>query len=866
MAGGAYRSSSARAAGAKRDPYVTRIIVMVDEATEPGITDEEGERRRVELVNIVQSGGNNMYDARSESRVSGGQAVAFAVRKRLKSEDEVAVLNTLTLLDELMRTCPYFYRFVANDKFFRRLWRFVVPDYKDGVKAIIPFVGKNKSNLGMRLTGGGAELAERVLILIRAWAEELSVMYNGRYDPDAGFLIERYNNKRARVKFPEVPSTPLPWVCPITNDTSAASAQAVYHSTRNQAFGRGSGPSAPPLPKSLSLSEVENTVNLFENLLEKAADMDEIRGDLCKDLATRCRLISNNIDEMSMRMDKEEDLTRAIHVSELLHRSLATYDRSIETGELARSIPIVDGMSLHSEDEGYEPSSVPRYPGERLDSDLRRDREDSDLRRQRRDEPLLSSGESDFDESEGSRGRVRRQDSDAEDMYDEAQPRRGGERDAPQSSVKSRSVRKAKASASSKPPSRKASHKKSAANSSRKPEKSSKASSVAEEGRKNGAAKQILVDVDAAPSVEGNSSSTSSSSLDDPEKTGGAFTMLAERYQSSNPNQSLASSSSSAAAGGAAGAVSTQMMASGKNSMTVGEAGSNAGAPQAQHQHQQGPGQMSPMHLPFPYSPMVMMPNPMAMYGSVNPMSTQDPNPVYSAYNTINPSLFYGTVNPLAFSGMGHAPPSAPPMPSQAPLQVHSQAPAPHMYPNNIYAVPQQEQIPTGQQDSVAAIRLTPEQLAFQQQQQQLHMRQMYYTSPGLLSMPQPMTAPYQSGTAMPPIGSAPSPRPSAHETREDLPLGGQQSISPSTPLPAHPQPFVATPASEMLAAPQPSIIAGSVAPNTLPGSVQEQAAAYQSAMRDAAAAYQAAATAYQSIQGQPPVQQNEKEADQSQT
>jgi hypothetical protein len=117
--------AAASRAESKANPLYMKAVVMVDEATEPGIGDDDGERRRVALVELVQSGGDPRHGNAAEN--SPGAAVAYAIRKRLKSDDHVAVLNCLTLLDETVRTCPYFYRYIANDKFFRRMWRFVDP-------------------------------------------------------------------------------------------------------------------------------------------------------------------------------------------------------------------------------------------------------------------------------------------------------------------------------------------------------------------------------------------------------------------------------------------------------------------------------------------------------------------------------------------------------------------------------------------------------------------------------------------------------------------------------------------------------------------------------------------------------------------
>lgn len=79
-------------------------------------------------------------------------------------DDAAAVMDTLLLLDELMRSCPYFFRHIADDKMFRRLWRFVVPDYKSGFRAVI---GPAKTAADLRATAGRPDIVVKVLNLIR---------------------------------------------------------------------------------------------------------------------------------------------------------------------------------------------------------------------------------------------------------------------------------------------------------------------------------------------------------------------------------------------------------------------------------------------------------------------------------------------------------------------------------------------------------------------------------------------------------------------------------------------------------------------------------------------------------------------------
>lgn len=299
----------------QQNPYMVRVGVMIDEATEPGTTDEDAARHRQRITALLT--GNNPPNMPAKSRpITAGDAVAIALRQRLKSEDETAVKNTLILLDEIMRTVPYFYRHIANEKFFRRMWRFVVPDYKNNWMTIFR---QKPSLVGME--GFESEITKRVLILIRAWAEELSVMFHGRFDPDAGFFIERYRNKRSRVPFPEVPKTSTPWVCRVPSSVGASRYPTLY--SRSAA---GAGSSSAQVQRMMSLDEVENTVKLFGSIIDGATSSEDVKEDVCADLASRCMQINENLDRFSANWDKEEELARTVQTSELLQRSLNRYN------------------------------------------------------------------------------------------------------------------------------------------------------------------------------------------------------------------------------------------------------------------------------------------------------------------------------------------------------------------------------------------------------------------------------------------------------------------------------------------------------------------------------------------------------------
>lgn len=673
----------APAGNLKTNPLFTRAVIMVDDATEPGIGDIEGEHRRIELVNLVLSGGDVRRAVPAGN--SPGAAVAYAIRKRLKSDDHVAVLNTLTLLDEIMRTCPYFYRYVASDKFFRRLWRFVDPEYKTDLRGKIPFWGKSASKqvAATRSDAMKVELAERVLILIRAWAEDLSIMFSGSYDTHAGFFIERYTNKRLRIKFPEVPATGNPWICPVP--TSSARSRFASGAGPSTAGRRGTThKTTSPLPQSLTLDEVVNTVNLFSNILEKAMSIEEIRGDVCAELAERCRLISQNIDTLSARMEHDEDLSTAIRVSEQLQKSLATYDKAVNEGVFENAPPVVDGLTDDdSEDEGYDdapyrPIALPIHPigrGSNYYEDPRNLPRDPDALRGSRDDLAARDTADRLRDYDGRRIR-------SEDRYDRTDLEDGRYIDEHDAAGRTRDKLKSRRDrdVDKKRPDKKDPKKMDAYSSkasSTKSDKSDKSSSKGtksskkdsnvspETSARTGKSKphkqessNALVDV-AAPQ---GASSSDSSDTDDDGRKGTGFGILADRYAPPALNRSSKQSSKaepgSSAVLSAVGGVqnlsispTTQQQYSSvpHHALSVAAGHAPGGHDIAMHQAQ------------FPYSSVVMMPNPAALslYGSYNPHAPP-PAPYQSpqaAYSTVNPALYYNTVNPLIYGSVSSAMP-----------------------------------------------------------------------------------------------------------------------------------------------------------------------------------------------------------------
>ncbi|KAA8498473.1 hypothetical protein FVE85_6058 [Porphyridium purpureum] len=324
-----------------QNPFIPHVTTIIDSATERGVNPDFAEQKRVELVHLVMR----------ESQ--GGQIVAYCLRKRMKAPDNVVVLNSITLLDELMRTCPFFYRYIANDLFFRRMWRFVDPNYKESFKSL--FLWKTATNYGWQGDGEDLprEITVRCLILLKAWAEELQRMFRGkRMDPAGAFIIERYNNKRQKVRFPLVPESSSPWICPLSGKLEAAK-----NRDRN----------ADDIEidmDSLTLVEVENMVGLLESILDNTTDVqnDLVKNEIAVDLSKRLRIIGSKMDDLVAKISADAEISRALDISERIGRAMRDYDSSVLLNQVVReaSAPVVEfddvssNQSLQRNGSAYE--------------------------------------------------------------------------------------------------------------------------------------------------------------------------------------------------------------------------------------------------------------------------------------------------------------------------------------------------------------------------------------------------------------------------------------------------------------------------------------------------------------------------------
>jgi hypothetical protein len=419
-----------------------------------------------------------------------------------------------------------------------------------------------------------------------------------------------------------------------------------------------------PLPQSLSIREVENTVNLFSNMLEKATELEEVRSDVCADLAQRCRVITHNLDTITGRMDKEEDIARAIRVSELLQKTLAAYDDIIATGELKNSPPIVDGLTeTESEDEGYDvesaasssramhtPSDDKHYDRDMLVNDSNRgvrehssDRGIHNPRGSHEDMDMYGSrlarqeyyASADRDENDVDLGEP--------SSRDKAKSK--GEREVDEKRLVKKESKKldsnsSKASERSDKSSTKGKSKKDNVDNATSTSKSKSVSSGKTSKDLSSDAHRL---VDLAEAEDENLTEGGTAS-----KKEGAFNLLAERYSSANPRVITPNSTNSPSQSNSAGVGQAAAPA-----LTMGMHNLGISVPPLQ-QGSQLPG--VPTQFPFdaPPNPVFLMPNPMAMsmYGSYNPAAPplQPYQSLYSAYNTVNPAMYYSTMNAMAYN------------------------------------------------------------------------------------------------------------------------------------------------------------------------------------------------------------------------
>lgn len=698
-----------------QEDYYRAVGIKIDEATEPGVSDEDAGRYQAMIKKIYR--GNSVDGVPPKPHnASAGAAIAQGLRKRLKSSDEVAVMNTLIFIDELMRTIPLFYNTISNDKFFRQLWRLVNPDYKEQ-PIQIPFLTRSKNLRVPRVVD--PKIRERVLILIRAWAETLAEMRKGLYDPKAKFFIERYETKRKGTKFPEVPKSDTPWVCPLPKMVSR------HHRYHDGASSR-SGPSE--FDDAITIDEIENSVNLFSSLVDNATSASDLKSELCSELADKCKLISRSIEKISANLTEDKDLVRAISINDSLQNALKLYKEGLTRENWDKDdLGHIATVSLDSEDDesngdvhktsvdgpltkfesmrirsaephGGGSSSTwgyaehhDRNAGERESpaysysgsydvlNEYSRGKTDRSLQlsttrsnRTRNEDYFRENDRGNGDYSE--RGRLRTRERDVHASQQDPRKSRQGRRDDSKSDgegnaveLDSRYVRergcargesqeRGRSSGSARVSKTKESNKKSKGVHTRKNESGVSGSrpDKARKGLKKKRAESSTGDDDSRPYED---DSESSSEFSDPPNEE-SFKLLADRFKQQTQSRNIKKSNAKGSTKNSGG--------SRRNSskVTVEETGQDTSLNGARAFPQSpmmfsGNG-MFPSGMPMAMNPMMMMGapmgNPFGMYGSVNPMFMSDPMGMFNPYSTVNPAMYYQSMNPNFLSGM------APPM------------------------------------------------------------------------------------------------------------------------------------------------------------------------------------------------------------
>ena len=211
-----------------------------------------------------------------------------------------------------MRLVPQFFRYVANDRFYRRLLAFVDIE-PAGVTRVFKRVKAVKA-----VEQG---VCERVKILLRAWAEELAHMFRGVYDASAAFLILRYNDLRKKTTFPAVPKSSSPWICNVQAGEGETNAGVVPVQKKKE--------------ETIAWAEVENTVGLFVEFVSSVGNVEELRGEVCAQIAVRCEVIMDKLERKCVQID-DVQVERRVAVNEMLRKWMGVYKKSLERGRMVR--------------------------------------------------------------------------------------------------------------------------------------------------------------------------------------------------------------------------------------------------------------------------------------------------------------------------------------------------------------------------------------------------------------------------------------------------------------------------------------------------------------------------------------------------
>ena len=307
----------------------SEMHLMIDEATRPDLPLEPPYPQFDPIIGQVLT------------MVRGGEITARAVKDRLKVKNERTLLLTLALLQRLMEECPNFYMHIANKRFFRRMWRLVVPDYKNSMRERF-YATFDKEALQRKYATGEIDkpiyypaVAMKVMQLIEAWGEEFERFRP--YDSKGQFFVKRWRNKSRKYSFPPMPALEVPAVYrpgtseraielrrqresgqnPTTPDSFSGSSPSTMKA-RASGAAAGSAARNPTRPR-YELRDISEAADLAAALMDSAPDAGTVAND--EDIAsliTTCKAMLREMENMVASMDSEKSVVEAIAVNEKL--------------------------------------------------------------------------------------------------------------------------------------------------------------------------------------------------------------------------------------------------------------------------------------------------------------------------------------------------------------------------------------------------------------------------------------------------------------------------------------------------------------------------------------------------------------------
>jgi hypothetical protein len=306
--------------------------LMVDEATRPDLPLEGPHPQFDPILGHILT------------MVRGGEITARAIKDRLKSKNERTLLLTLALLQRAMEECPNFYMHVANARFFRRMWRLVVPDYKNSMRERF-YATFDKDALQRKYATGEIDkpiyypsVAMKVMQLIASWGEEFERFRP--YDSKGQFFVKRWRKKTRKYSFPPMPVPDVPAVYrPGTSERaielrrqhesgqSVTADDAAFSPSTTKARALNTAPARNSNRPRYELRDISEAADLAAVLIDSAPDAGTVAND--EDIAaliTTCKAMLREMENMVASMDSEKSVVEAIGVNEKLLLVINRYE------------------------------------------------------------------------------------------------------------------------------------------------------------------------------------------------------------------------------------------------------------------------------------------------------------------------------------------------------------------------------------------------------------------------------------------------------------------------------------------------------------------------------------------------------------